>query len=308
MDLLTFLCQEHILDPTSIVSFVGKDYSPLFFSTIKQKLKSSLPVVTIDSLDNEAEFKAHLEISFLGTRTLYWLSPDFLDNNPNLLPYITHYTGPNIVSFFTQKIKTDTNPNTIIIDIPSEITYTLYIEIFTALYPLHAKKSNILVKDIFKKYSSLSLDSSYLLMHYCILIGNKSDTFIPEWLTSIIHPEKSLFILSTYFFAKKGPAFFELWNSISDDYSELFWTTYWSEQLFKAHAFITLNNAQNYLQAKRMAYRLPFSFIQKDWKTITIQELRNAHHHLYTLDWNLKNGLSSNLELFYLQFFLNKFF
>lgn len=305
MDLLAFLQQENKTDHP-IICFVGNDYPALFFSPIKQKLKCHIPLVTIDSITHEVELKSYLEMSFLGSKTLYWLSPDLIDSNPHLLPYLMHYQGPNIISFFSQKPKSV--ENALIINLPSEINYALFLELFNILFPLYGKKSSHFIKNIFDNYSSLSLDSSYLLMQYCILVGNKSDIFMQEWLSSIVYPEKSLFTLSTYFFAKKGPLFFELWNKISEDYSELFWITYWSEQLFKAYAFIVLNNDNNFLQAKKIAYRLPFSFIQKDWKSISLIELQNAHDHLYQLDWNIKNGLSNNFEHFYLKFFLNQFY
>jgi hypothetical protein len=304
VDLLSFLRYENISDANPIICFVGDEYPALFFSPIKQKLKNFLPLVTIDSITNDAELKSHLEMSFLGSKTIYCLSPNLIESNPHLLRYLMEYKGPNIISFFSQKLKS--TDNTLSVDLPSEINYTLFLELFTTLYPLYGKKSSSFIKNIFNNYNSLSLDSSYLLMHYCILIGNKSEIFMQEWLSSIVHPEKSLFTLSTYFFAKKGPLFFELWNSISHDYSDLFWITYWSEQLFKAHAFILMNKNNNFLQAKKIAYRLPFSFIQKDWKSISLLELQNAHNHLYNLDWNIKNGLSTNFEHFYLQFFLNK--
>ena len=98
--------------------------------------------------------------------------------------------------------------------------------------------------------------------------------------------------------------FFESWNSMSRDYSDLFWTTFWSEQLFKASAYISLNNGKNFLQAKRIAYRLPFSFIQKDWKMLKVHELAQAHNQLYAIDMNIKNGLNAHLEHFYLNFML----
>ena len=307
MDLLNFLSQETIHSANTVFCFSGPKYPALFFSIIKQKLKKILPLVSLDTLENEALLKAHLEMSFLGSQTLYWLSQDLIETYSTIVPYLVHYKGPNVVAFFTTKPLPASTDNIVIIEVPAEVNYQLFKELFTILYPTHAQKSSDLIKKVFKKYVKLTLDSSYMLMHYCILIGNKSDLFIQEWLTSIILPEKSLFTLSTYFFAKKSSLFFELWNSIASDYSEPFWTTYWSEQLFKAYAFIALSNNNNYIQAKRIAYRLPFSFMQKDWKSISLDELKNAHDHLYTLDWNLKNGLATNFEHFYLNFFLNKF-
>jgi hypothetical protein len=308
MDLLSFLSDDHISSTSSIFCFVGNEYPTLFFPTLQHKIKQTFPLVTVlDSIDNEAALKAHLEITFLGTQTYYWLTEDFLVKNKNLLSSLVRYKGPNAIGFFTQKLSPELIEFATVIELPTHVDYELFITLFSYVYPEYAKKCALITKKIFNKHTTITLNSSYLLMNYCILVGNKSDIFIEEWLNTIVHPEKSLFNLSMYFFAKKPSQFFELWNTLSGDYSELFWTTYWSEQLFKAYAFITLSNAQNFIQAKRMAYRLPFSLIQKDWKSLTCTELKNAHEHLYTLDWNIKNGLSSNFTHFFVQFFLNKF-
>ncbi|HJZ23345.1 MAG TPA: hypothetical protein VJ201_02720, partial [Candidatus Babeliales bacterium] len=55
-------------------------------------------------------------------------------------------------------------------------------------------------------------------------------------------------------------------------------------------------------------YKLPFSFINRDWLLCNLTELRNAHQFLSTMDFRLKNGGSElGLEHFYGQFFENKF-
>jgi hypothetical protein len=65
---------------------------------------------------------------------------------------------------------------------------------------------------------------------------------------------------------------------------------------------------KKYTEAKKAQYKLPFSFINRDWSKYTLVELRNAHHFLSTLDFQLKNGFSEiGLEHFYTQFFDGKF-
>lgn len=308
MDLLTFFTQESILNQHSIYCFVGTEYQSLFFSILKQKLKEKSNFITIDALTHEAELKAHLEMSFLGSNSFYWLSSELIETHKWLIPYLINYKGPNQVGFFSKKSIASTNDQTwITIDIPATVNDVIFTNFFTYLYQKQPNKSSSIIRTIFKKHSSINLDTALLLMHYYILLGNKPEAFIEEWLSAIILPEKSLFSLSTYFFAKKEQLFFELWNRVSSDYSEPFWTTFWSEQLFKAHAYITLNNKQDFLQAKKVAYRLPFSFMQKDWKLLSLEELSKTHNHIYSLDWNIKNGLSAHFEHFYLNFFLNKF-
>ena len=61
-------------------------------------------------------------------------------------------------------------------------------------------------------------------------------------------------------------------------------------------------------EAKKAQYKLPFSFINRDWHMYSLDELRNAHDCLTKIDFQLKNGASDiGLEYFYTQFFDNKF-
>lgn len=305
MNLLTFLSQEPLLDLHPTYCLVSTDYPALFFSLIKQHLRKKVPLTTLDSVEDSNALKASLEMSFLGTKILYWLSAQLLETHPNLLSYLSAYKGPNTIIFFSKKAPQTSNVTCI--DISAEVAYATFLEIFIFFYPLQAKKHTNLIKKIFTSYPTISLDAAYLLMRYCMLIGSQSQNFITSWLPTILVPTKSLFTLSSYFFAKKEQPFFELWKSIVSDYSEPFWTTFWSEQLFKASAFISLSSTQNFTGAKRIGHRLPFSFMQKDWRMLSASELNNAHDHMYSIDWNIKNGLSNNFEHFYLNFFLNKF-
>ena len=62
------------------------------------------------------------------------------------------------------------------------------------------------------------------------------------------------------------------------------------------------------VQAKKMSFKLPFSFIQSDWKRANLQELKQAHQFLCTVDYNLKTGGGDyGLELMYEKFFLGQF-
>ncbi len=305
MDLLKFLSPNTVLTNSHVYCLVSSRYSSFFYPIIKQVFQKELPIISIDTIETEAALKASLEISLLGSKVAYWISSSLIETYPSLIPYLAHYRGPHTIIFFNSK---PIDAVTIApIEFPAEIDYLLFSQLFTFLYPLQAKTKTDIFKAIFKKHTTLPFDTAYLLMHYSILVGNNSDAFIKDWLPLLIIPEKSLFTLSSHFFAKKEHLFFELWNAIASDYGEPFWLTFWSDQLFKAHAFITYTLNNNYIQAKRIAYRLPFSFMQKDWRSLSALELKNAHDYLYTVDWNIKNGLSNNLEHFYIQFFLGTF-
>ena len=144
-------------------------------------------------------------------------------------------------------------------------------------------------------------------MGYQSVIGRKSEAFFAQWLSKIITPNKSLFSLSQYLFARQSQAFLQQWKALKDDFPDEFWIAYWSEQLWQAALFVMRAKAQGYDAAKRGAFRLPFSFINKDWQKHNEQSLVAAHDALYKLDYNLKNSAGGHgLELWYAIFFASK--
>jgi hypothetical protein len=160
------------------------------------------------------------------------------------------------------------------------------------------------VTRICKGRDGISLDHACILMHYARLLGANTDQFVHQWLDKILMPERSLFTLSTHFFAKKPKVFFELLGHIGGEYPEIFWVSYWSESLWRAHYYVALNQTKQFGEAKKMSNRLPFSFIQRDWKLHSPSALKKAHQQLYEIDFALKNGASEGmLDLFYSKFF-----
>ena len=121
-------------------------------------------------------------------------------------------------------------------------------------------------------------------------------------LDRIVAPDYSLFMLSTFFFGKKKKSFFALWLGVKDLYPEAFWTSYWSEQIFRAYGYSQYAKRQDFTKAKKIGYRLPFSFIQKDWRSVEQSALVKAHQSIYSADWHAKNSLHPYLEIAFLEF------
>jgi hypothetical protein len=164
------------------------------------------------------------------------------------------------------------------------------------------------IRKVFDKNSKLSLDQLCIFVNYAFLLGSRHANFIDDWLEKILVNEHSFFTLSKFFFAFDSKSFYKYWNSLSNEYAPIFWTIYWSEQLYRAFNFLNLRDQGKNLQAKQIAYKLPFSFIQSDWKKTSLNELRQAHQFLYDIDYALKNGASDfSLDLFYAKFFAREF-
>ena len=71
----------------------------------------------------------------------------------------------------------------------------------------------------------------------------------------------------------------------------------------QALIYVQRARREGMLEAKKGTYRLPFSFLNKDWQKYSPDSLVAAHDALYRFDYNLKHGGTVNgLELWYHRF------
>lgn len=309
MKLITFLnnLEKQQMPDYSVVCFTGASYPLLFFSLLfKLKIFSTQHMRKIDAeqLDN-AGLKSSLQIPFLGSTILYWFG-DIKQISPakakSFLQYMQTYQGPHAVWFFVDQWDQQKNNSHCVVSL-DELSKEDCFEIIRVFMPADYDFSFIAA--VMEKKSITSLDEICLLLQYCSLLSKKQiPQFIEHWLDKIIAPERSLFTLSTHFFAQKPALFFPLWNILHNDYPPAFWLAFWSDQLFRATNFITLMKKNMQGEAKKIAYKLPFTFIKRDWQKITVSKLNNAHDVLYHLDYSIKQGGSEQfLNLFFAQFF-----
>jgi hypothetical protein len=314
MNLIPFLSQAYTSDafvqiPRICFAMPSTDY-PYFFCIrfIERFARLSpyrLEVIDLETVDSAALI-AQLEMSFLGNQMLYWIRNVHTvsgKEGKQLIAYLHTYQGPHCLIFFASQ-EAPASDNGITVTLPEVLTKQQCMALLTLEFPEAVRKSTPILAAYFAKNATISLHNAYVLMHYVSVIGTSQQAFIQDWLGVIIAPEKSLFTLSTYFFAKDSAKFFALWSTIASDYSEPFWVVFWSEQVWRAAQYSKCMESKDALEAKKIAYRLPFSFMQRDWKKTNFTELSNAHAYLYTLDYALKNGGNPiGLELFYIKFF-----
>lgn len=307
MKLKTFLLniqkEEPITEP--VICFSGDNYPVLFFSHFLAKLKKQgLPVqsLSMDSIDWQA-FEGRLQTTFLGATELLWLgniSECDAVQKKKLLGLLSEYRGPHTLFFFATKKDTPDLKKSALIDCDEQFQKADIEIIFQFLWNTSSEQFIAMMKI---GLTSLTLDNCVLLGQYSLVLGNKTHEFMRDWYEKILLPEESLFTLAQCFFARNPQMFFRSWISLRDVYAAPFWTTFWSEQLWRAYHVIDLRLDQKFNEAKQMSFRLPFSFLQRDWKQITTSEIRNAHHFLYQADCRVKSGGS----LLCLELFFNKF-
>ena len=243
-------------------------------------------VLVIDRSETDADgFFEQASMSFLGqSRTIVVKDTETSAHDLKKFDaYLKAYTGPNTIILFTQRALYQKQAH----QLPELVTrdeFTTLAKVSTVtLAPVY-------VDAVFAHKKSYTWDAAYLLLHYGILIGQRTEVFFNSWYHRICKPEQSLFALSGHFFARDIRSFLKVWYAIKPNYTVEFWVSFWSEQFWQALIFIECAQQGSVAQGKKLAYRLPFSFFQKDYRRYSSKQLAALHERLYRIDHDLKNG------------------
>lgn len=292
----------------TFTNFIESDqFSILFLNYLKSKFDHSCISIDIQEA-SLANLKQSLEIAFLGTKQIYFIK-NFNEledkQKKEFYGYIVKYNGPHSAIFFDTKKIIESNKNIISIDLPENINLETYSKLFTLFLPNITLNPNLSAK-IFEK-RNITLGFACQLIKYQAVLGKNIDTFFDIWLDKINPESKSLFDLSQGFFSKDLNKFLILWNKQKEDYPIEFWVSFFSEQIWQAYLFILRSKKLGIIEAKKKARFLPFLFMNKLWQNYTTEYLSQAHNNLYIFDYNLKNGLAENLDLWLYKFMLKQF-
>jgi hypothetical protein len=317
---LTRIKEDSILSGLSVILISGYETPLTFLTAFYQRLTSLEIEVTFLDLESSSlnDCKSQLEMSFLGTRRLYILKGfSSLDTAAKKAwqDYIVRYQGPHLVLFFdslgsAKRGKEAPSKSTflgdlhtqLVIELPDTIDAALYKELFNFFYPSISLNPQFVIA-LFSLHKLLTLDDACKVMAYQTVVGRQVSPFFEQWVSKLIVSETSLFTLSESFFSRNPKKFFKLWKGCKETYPVEFWVAYWSEQLCQAVQYVQRARQFGVVEARKGFNRLPFTFINSDYKKYSQLSLSQAHDALYALDYSLKNGGSdSGLELWYHRF------
>lgn len=294
----------------SVIILSSAQYHPVFFSFAltrwKQVLEHEIQTLDLDA-DETSSIISKLDMSFLGQTIIFWCGPlDSLDAKKRSfwMKHFAVYTGPHRIICCTRDPKIlSASKHAETIMFPEHVTSQDYDQLREWLYP-KSRANKTFADHLFRVSDKLPLDQACSMMQYQRVVGSKSSDFFQQWLEKILTPDHSLFRLSEYFFGKNKQRFWAMWQDVSHEFPEQFWIAFWSEQLWRAAAFVFFQKQKNSADAKKISYRLPFSFINKDWRLHTYDQLKKAHAQLVDADFQLKHGgTPMQLDRFYLDFF-----
>lgn len=232
------------------------------------------------------------------------------------------------LQFFNDTLQTYRGPNTILFVVPQSlepaamhartsdilsIALPEYVDIaqYVSLLEWFCVSMNDRVLNgmrfLFAGNATMPFDQALLLTMYIPLITDYK-IFCEQWLPQLNSGEQSLFVLSTSFFQKNTKLFFAQWVQYEHQYEQSFWISFWFDQIWRACLYTHAMHAQKQNDAKIARAKLPFSFINRDWKQYTASELMAMCDWLYAADYKIKNGLGTvPWDLFFTLVFNQKF-
>lgn len=301
---------------TPVILLRSTNYPLLLCSLITEQLSrvddrrfAALDLVTCD----QAALYAHCASTFLGERSLYWLyNFTALDGSQkkNIETFLAQYQGPHTLVFFALPNHSlpFASPDAIVVDIPDMCDKELFLALVLLSQGSVPSTMPLFTQQLFAATQHISFDAACIMIQYANLLGTNYAVFFKHWLSNLVETERSLFTLSQQLFAKNGRSFFTAWSGFLLDYPDVFWTSFWSEQLWRATVYIRLMQQNNRAEAEKIGHRLPFSFKNKQWSIWDPVELAAAHSFVQSADFALKNGGTLfSVELFYAKFFANDF-
>lgn len=273
----------------TVLFFVAEQYPLLFITKFLARLARAcaLPKVTLNVEEiSAADLSAQLRMSFLGQQRLFWLgdcSTLSAKTWASVQAMLKRYSGPHmVVGCYTKDV-----PETFCVTLPPAIDIKTC-SVLSAVFADDADRAVLFIKQVLKTTTVLTLDQAVRVAEYGLLAGAGREAFIVEWLPRIVPEQASLFDLSAALLARDARKFLKQWHVVRGRYPAQFWVAYFSEQLFRAYSYAQAK--QGGLDARSLGFRLPFSFVQRDWRQSDTAFLCAAHKRITQLDWQLKNG------------------
>ena len=314
MTLVDFLQKpEKICMQYPVTVLAAQSYPSLVMVDTKKKLLAAGQVckqLDITAYEPQA-LQALLQMSFLGQTCTYIVS-DFSEAKKtckdHFLSILRAYQGPHKLICSIADIKQEQVPGALVIQVQDGYTFDDIKAVYAMADEVTRQKHIYFFTAAYKYKKQFSLDDIWMLGSYAQLVSAANyQQFFQDWFCKLVVADSSLYTLSQLFLEKESHDFFVYWARIKENYSEMFWISFWSEQLYRAY-FYAIMIQKGATQAKNIGYGLPFSFLKFGWQQVHISELMQAHQAVYALDGMFKNGKSPyELEAFLFRYFNHEY-
>lgn len=296
--LLNSICSKKHWQDTPVTCFVGGQYPYLFMRKLLIKLEQDAIIdlprsrVQLASQDPKALLPL-LQQTILGQASFFWLGA--LEENFSqkqkevLLQGLGGYTGANRIAFFAEELPA--NASLPSFQLPVDISLSDAILLAQLFNPkvLDSAHKIAALKSLFQQANQISLNLFVGILDSFELVQAKQLEILLRYLAPTLPLSAELSELSQLFF-KKDKLFFKKWTVLSEEYPPVFWLAFWGDQWWRAFHVVSLAQKKNIILAKKMAFKLPYSFINKDWQSYEPAYFQLLLKKLYTIDYKIKRG------------------
>lgn len=302
-----------LTQPRSVYIIRSEHHAPSFMHLIVQALAriSQVPLIRSINLASEegANITQRLAMSFLGVTEFYYLTgaQELSDKKiEQLRALLASYQGPHIALLALTKEDNKEFGDGILLTQEPTLQETVQLLALLEQQEQVRARIELFFTALYKRGYKFSLDEIARLLPYAQLVGARVDEFAAAVLPKVIASDHTLFELATAFFARDTETFKTLYEALAQEFQTPFWLTYFSEQAFRAYWYIVYKHAGKLVEAQKIGYRLPFSFLQKDWRHHDKDALLKLHDRLYQCDSDFKLGASEQCIELLLLSYMNK--
>jgi hypothetical protein len=284
-----------------VTYFVSPSYPYQFMRKVLLKLEQEqcIPVprsrVQLSTQDAKALLPL-LQQTVLGQANFFWLGDvddSFATKQRDLLlAGLDGYAGENRIALFVQEVPAKSTVKTI--QLPLEITATDAVSLLQLFNPKILDNSPKLsaVEALFSHgQQHLPLNLFMTIIDSLELMQVKNLEQFVRYVTPMLPLNAELSSLSQAFF-KRDRSFFTTWSHLSAEYPPVFWLAFWQDQWWRAFHLITFANKKNIVLAKKMGFKLPYSFVTREWQQYSATYFQKLLAQLYAIDYNIKRGHS----------------
>jgi len=282
------------------------DDGSLFFQTLRTVVQAKLgeDISSLYAPSTQADllaFKENIFTTFLGQKKTYWLFPAAsltAKLKKQLFDVLATYTGPHTICFLADESELpffSRSKHVRSFALPATVSGRGFAGFCTLIGNDLAHKKATHLQQVLAPYS-FSLKTACVLAQHLAYVPLKVEGAVDEVLLRTIPYQGSLSALSDLFFKRSWKQFFMRWDKIYFNYSEMFWISFFCDQVWRAYFAIHAMNNNDTASARRYAYRLPSSFLSRSWRFSTKNELYSLYQSLYFFDIRAKNSTSFSVR------------
>ena len=270
---------------------------PALSAAFWARIRSNRPYHFLAVPTNAAEYalwSGQLQQSFLGESILFWCALGAVGTKPNkgvqrVIDFLKTYQGPHTLVIHgdaEQAVQWGLAQRGVV---DARVPMTA----LGAIAPLFGFERSTKVVDLLPHFSSktlITLDEAVHFLWHAGYVPLRQPEASAAFLGRLLPQEVSLSQLSELFLKKDWPAFLRVWQELEPFYGEVFWISFFSEQLWRAYWVCTYLRRGQQTKARSIGYRLPAGFMQGGWRFMRLEALFEAYECAAFFDSRFKRG------------------